>query len=51
MHILGAPEVFVANAGTKFDADGRLTDDVARGLIKQQVAALAAWTRRLAASA
>ncbi len=51
MHILGAPEVFVTNAATKFDADGRLTDDVARGLIKQQIAALAAWTRRLAASA
>ena len=51
MFVVGAPEVFVANAGTKFDADGRLTDDVARGLIKQQVVALAALARRLAASA
>ena len=51
MWVLPAPEVFVANAGTKFDGSGRLTDDVARGLIKQAVAALAALTRRLAASA
>ena len=51
MHLLHAPEVFVANAGTKFDTNGRLTDDVARGLIKQVVANLATWTRRLAASA
>ena len=51
MWILPAPEVFVVNAATKFDADGRLTDDAARGLIKQAVAGLAALTRRLAASA
>ena len=30
-------DIFVANAGTKFDSNGRLTDDVARGLIKQAV--------------
>ncbi len=51
MHLLHAPEVFVANAATKFDANGRLSDDVARGLIKQVVINLSAWTRRLAASA
>ena len=51
MFVVGAPEVFVANAGTKFDADGRLSDDAARGLIRQQVAALAALARRLAATA
>ena len=51
MHILHAPEVFVTNAATKFDASGRLTDDVARGLIKQALVNLAAWTKRLAASA
>ena len=49
MHVVGAPEVFVTNAATKFDSDGRLTDDVARGLIKQQVVALSALARRLAA--
>lgn len=51
MWILPAPEVFVVNAATKFDANGRLTDDAARGLIKNAVAGLAALTRRLAASA
>ncbi len=48
MWVLHAPEVFVANAATKFDATGRLTDDVARGLIKQAVAGLAALTRKVA---
>lgn len=48
MWVLPAPEVFVANAGTKFDAAGRLTDDVARGLIKQALAGLAALTRKVA---
>ena len=51
MHLLHAPEVFVANAGTKFDKDLRLTDDVARGLIGQVVVKLRDWSRRLAASA
>lgn len=51
MHLLSAPEVFVVNGGTKFDTAGRLTDDVARGLIRQLVVNLAAWTNRLAATA
>ena len=51
MFVLGAPEVFVANAATRFDADLRLSDDAARGLIRQQLAALAALARRLAAAA
>jgi chromate reductase len=51
MHVLHAPEVFVTSAATKFDADLRLTDDTARGLIKQALVNLAAWTRRLAATA
>ncbi len=51
MHLLSGPEVFVVNGGTKFDAAGRLTDDVARGLIRQLVVNLAAWTKRLAATA
>jgi chromate reductase len=46
--LLNRPEVFVANAATKFDADGRLTDDVARGLIRQLVVALRDSARRLA---
>jgi len=51
MFVLHAPEVFVANAATKFDASGRLTDDVARGLIKQALAGLAALTPLAAAHA
>ena len=50
MHVVHAPEVFVTNGATRFDANLRLTDDVARGLIRQLVINLATWTRRLAAS-
>lgn len=42
------PEVLVASAHEKFDEDGRLTDDVARGLIRELLGNLAEWTRRLA---
>ena len=48
MHLLHAPEVFVAGAATKFDANGRLTDDVARGLIGQVVVKLRDLSRRMA---
>jgi chromate reductase len=44
---LNKPEVFVAAAQTKFDANGKLTDETARTLIRQLLDALAAWTRRL----
>jgi chromate reductase len=49
MLALARPEVFVSNARTKFDAEGRLTDEAARELIRALVAGLAAWTRRLRA--
>lgn len=49
MHLLHAPEVFVTNAATKFDAEGRLTDETARGLIGQVVVKLRDWSRRMAA--
>ncbi len=49
MFVLHAPEVFVANAATKFDAEGRLTDDVARGLIGQVVGKLRDLSRKMAA--
>lgn len=48
MHALNKPEVFVRNAKDVFDADGRLTDDATRKVVAEQLAALAAWTRRLA---
>jgi chromate reductase len=44
---LNRPEVFVAQAPSKFDEDGRLTDPVARELIEQLAAALIAWTNKL----
>jgi chromate reductase len=46
-YVLNQPQVLVMNAATKFDPQGRLIDDTARQLIADQLAALAAWTRRL----
>jgi chromate reductase len=48
MHPVNKPEVLVAQAQNKFDAAGRLVDETARGLIRDLLAELAAWTRRLA---
>jgi chromate reductase, NAD(P)H dehydrogenase (quinone) len=45
MHPLNRPEVLIFQAHNKFDAAGRLTDDVARGLIGDLMAALLRWTR------
>ena len=50
MHPVNKPEVMIAQAQNKFDADGTLTDEIARGLIRDLLAALAGWTRRLNAS-
>src|SRR5262249_26036362 len=47
MHPLNKPEVFIGAAHTKFDASGKLTDEPTREFIKQLMAALDAWTRRL----
>jgi chromate reductase, NAD(P)H dehydrogenase (quinone) len=46
---LNKPEVFVPAAQTKFDAEGRLTDERARTQIRQLLESLAAWVRRLQA--
>jgi chromate reductase len=48
MHPLNKPEVLIFQAQNKFDAEGRLTDDVARGLIRDLMAALLRWTRQIA---
>src|SRR6516165_4686376 len=45
MHPLNKPEVFFGVAHTKFDASGRLTDDAARGFIRDMLVALDKWTR------
>jgi chromate reductase len=46
-HLLAKPEVMIAGAASKFDAAGKLTDETARTLIAQQMAALRDWTLRL----
>jgi chromate reductase len=45
MHPLNKPEVLIGQAQTKFDADGNLTDEVARDLIRDLMTNLAAWAR------
>jgi chromate reductase len=47
MHALNQPEVMIANAGQRFDADGNLTDDATKEFIRKQLAALVAWTKQL----
>jgi chromate reductase, NAD(P)H dehydrogenase (quinone) len=49
LHPLNRPEVLIFQAHNKFDAEGRLTDDVARGLIGDMMKALLAWTRQIGA--
>lgn len=44
---LNKPEVLVNGARSKFDAEGNLTDQPTRELIRQQLEALARWTHRL----
>ena len=48
MHPLNKPEVLIFQAQNKFDADGELTDEVARGLIRDLMAALMRWTAQVA---
>lgn len=44
MHPLNRPEIMVAKAQDKFDAEGNFTDEAGKDLIKKQMAALAEWT-------
>src|SRR5215475_14228212 len=48
MHPLNKPEIFIGQAQTKFDTSGRLSDDVARGLIRDLLVTLEQWTRQIA---
>jgi len=45
--LVNQPEVLIGNAPSRFDADGRLTDETSRELIRKLLDALAAWTKRL----
>ena len=47
MFPLNKPEVLLMHAQEKFDANGRLTDETARGFIRDLLLALIDWTRRL----
>ena len=45
--LVNQPEVFVAGANNKFDAQGRLTDEPTRKFAAQLMQALVNWTARL----
>ena len=47
MHPLNKPEVLIGQAHTKFDENGKLLDEAAKGFIRDMMAALAAWTRQV----
>ncbi|HKX08106.1 MAG TPA: NADPH-dependent FMN reductase [Stellaceae bacterium] len=47
MFPVNKPEVMIPQAQTRFDAQGNLTDETAKGLIKQLLESLQAWTLRL----
>jgi len=46
-YALQGPEILVARASEKFNADGRLTDERTREAVHRHLVALAEWTRRL----
>ncbi len=50
-HLLNKPEVMIGAAHTRFDADGKLTDEATRKFVASLVTALRDWTHRLQASA
>ena len=45
--VLNRPEVMTAQAGTRFDAEGRLTDEKTREFVQALLVALKDWTERL----
>jgi chromate reductase, NAD(P)H dehydrogenase (quinone) len=48
--VLNKPEVFIGQAGTKFDEAGNLTDETTKEFIGKLLASLAAWTERVRGS-
>jgi chromate reductase len=53
MHVLQQPEIYIASTDKLFDADGNVTVDSTRDLLRGYIDAFAAWTARpvLAAAA
>jgi chromate reductase len=47
IHFLNDPQLYVAGAASKFDADGNLTDEKTKGKVVEVLEALAAFARRL----
>jgi len=47
-YVLMKPEVLVTKAAEKFDADGKLTDEPTRAVVRQLLAALGPWAERFA---
>src|ERR1041384_7787012 len=47
MFPVNQPEVMIANASERFDAQGNLTDDTSKELIRQLLQSLLDWTRRI----
>jgi chromate reductase len=45
--ILPKPEVFIGNAASKFDAQGRLTDETTRKFLTELLAAFQTWIVRM----
>ena len=50
VHSINKPEVRIGQAHTKFDTNGGLTDDAARGFIRDMLVALESWTRQISRS-
>lgn len=49
MYAVNQPEVMISNAAKRFDAQGNLTDETSRKLIRQLLEELVRWTRVLQA--
>jgi chromate reductase, NAD(P)H dehydrogenase (quinone) len=47
MYAVNQPEVMIANAAQRFDAQGNLTDETSKKLIQQLLKNLAGWTQRI----
>jgi chromate reductase, NAD(P)H dehydrogenase (quinone) len=47
MHPLNKPEVLIGQAQTKFDENGNLTDEAAKGFIRDMMTALDRWARQI----
>jgi len=45
MFPINRPEVMIANAAARFDAEGNLTDEAATDLIRRLLRNLVDWTR------